>query len=211
MPAASSARVPATRRSAGNRCVAPIDAIGPGTRSGVGQGAIRSVTVGAPPRHPVLASITSLLTPDLAGADPRSRLKPNRITGTPRLARRSALAALDVRAWAGEKVHQGIFTELQNTCWGSKRSQSLTASRPRTVGGEESRRVRVFSAITIRGLEGSLALIRLRRWTEVRRTSTGTGMQAITPTSSRIPTAVQLRRCGMSRTSRWALGASAKT
>jgi hypothetical protein len=51
-------------------------------RPGRDRGALRiarSATVGALPRHPVIAS---LLTMVVAGADDRSRLKPNRPTGT---------------------------------------------------------------------------------------------------------------------------------
>ena len=70
-----------------------------------------------------------------------------------RSARRSATPAkpllLDAQAQVREKVHQGIFEDYQKSCRRNLPPPARAASRPRTVGGGESRRVRVFSAITI--------------------------------------------------------------
>ena len=108
------------------------------------------VTVRATPRHPVVASTPFPADMVPAGADDRSRLKPNRPTGTRRTACRSGARRLDLRARAGEKGHQGIFWGSPNPCQGVLPPQTRTASRLRTVAGGKSRRVRVFSAITIR-------------------------------------------------------------
>jgi len=70
------------------------------------------------------------------------------------------LLSLDLRARVGEKVLQGIFEDCQKSCRRNLPPPARAASRLRIVVGAESRRVRVFSAITIQASEGSYLSIR---------------------------------------------------
>lgn len=152
-------RLPRLRPDHGHAPVSREEVIDAGRRRRPGRD---RGTLAIPKRHrrgaaPTPRSAPTLLPADLvaAGADDRSRLKPNRPTGTRRTACRSGARRLDLRARAGEKGHQGIFWGSSNPCQGVLPPQSRTASRLRTVAGGKPRRVRVFSAITTRASDAT--------------------------------------------------------